>query len=59
MRHEAAGVTTDRFPASFELHGQQLKLSAEFADIKFDVQNPDNPAQRDYKQFTAGVQFIF
>ena len=27
MRHEAAGVTTDRFPASFELHGQQLKLS--------------------------------
>ncbi|MBK6975207.1 MAG: ATP-dependent RNA helicase HrpA [Sterolibacteriaceae bacterium] len=27
MRHEAAGVTTDRFPAGFELHGQQLKLS--------------------------------
>ena len=27
MRHEAAGVTTDRFPANFELHGQKLKLS--------------------------------
>ena len=27
MRHEAAGVTTDRFPASFELHGQKLRLS--------------------------------
>jgi ATP-dependent helicase HrpA len=27
MRHEAAGITTDRFPASFELHGQKLKLT--------------------------------
>ena len=27
MRHEAAGVTTDRFPANFELHGQKLKLT--------------------------------
>ncbi len=27
MRHEAAGVTTDRFPASFELHGQKLQLT--------------------------------
>ncbi len=45
--------------AHYYIDGQQLKLSAEFANVKFDVQNPDNPAQRDYKQFTAGLQFIF
>ncbi|HWS13587.1 MAG TPA: ATP-dependent RNA helicase HrpA [Rhodocyclaceae bacterium] len=27
MRHEAAGITTDRFPAALDLHGQKLKLS--------------------------------
>lgn len=27
MRHEAAGITTDRFPAQFEVLGQKLKLS--------------------------------
>lgn len=27
MRHEAAGVTTERFPHSFPLHGQKLKLA--------------------------------
>lgn len=27
MRHEAAGVTSDKFPASFEIMGQKLKLS--------------------------------
>jgi ATP-dependent helicase HrpA len=27
MRHEAAGVTSDKFPASFEVMGQKLKLS--------------------------------
>ena len=44
---------------NYYIEGQQLKLSAEFADVKFDVQNPGNPAQRDYRQFTAGLQFIF
>jgi hypothetical protein len=43
----------------YYIEGQQLKLSAEFADVKFDVQNPSNPAQRDYRQFNAGLQFIF
>lgn len=43
----------------YYIDGQQLKLSAEFADVKFDVQNPGNPAQRDYRQFTTGLQFIF
>ncbi|MEN3111823.1 ATP-dependent RNA helicase HrpA [Uliginosibacterium paludis] len=27
MRHEAAGVSSDKFPASFEVMGQKLKLS--------------------------------
>ncbi|GAB2884359.1 ATP-dependent RNA helicase HrpA [Uliginosibacterium flavum] len=27
MRHEAAGVTSDKFPANFEVMGQKLKLS--------------------------------
>lgn len=27
MRHEAAGVTSDKFPASFDVMGQKLKLS--------------------------------
>ena len=27
MRHEAAGITTDRFPAQFEVLGQKLKLA--------------------------------
>jgi ATP-dependent helicase HrpA len=27
MRHEAAGITSARFPAEFELHGQRLKLT--------------------------------
>lgn len=39
--------------------GQLLKLSFEYADVRFDVQNPTNPSQRDYKQYTLGLQFIF
>ena len=27
MRHEAAGITSSRFPADFDLHGQRLKLA--------------------------------
>ena len=39
--------------------GQLLKVSFEAAQVKFDVQNPTNPSQRDYKQYTLGLQFIF
>ena len=41
------------------IDGQLLKLSFEYADVKFDLQNPTDPTQRDYKQITAGLQFIF
>lgn len=41
------------------IDGQLLKLSFEYADIQFDKQNPTDASQRDYKQITAGLQFIF
>ncbi len=41
------------------IDGQLLKLSFEYADVRFDVQNPVNPSQRDYKQYSLGLQFIF
>lgn len=41
------------------IDGQLLKLSFEAAKVKFDVQNPTDPSQRDYKQYTLGLQFIF
>jgi len=41
------------------IDGQLLKLTFEYADIQFDIQNPTDASQRDYKQFTAGLQFIF
>ena len=41
------------------IDGQLLKVSFEAAQVKFDVQNPADPSQRDYKQYTLGLQFIF
>ena len=41
------------------LNGQLLKLSFEAAKVKFDVQNPTDASQRDYNQYTMGLQFIF
>ena len=41
------------------LNGQLLKLSFEAAKVKFDVQNPTDASQRDYNQYTFGLQFIF
>ena len=41
------------------IDGQLLKVSFEAAQVKFDVQNPTDPSQRDYKQYTLGLQFIF
>lgn len=45
--------------ANYLIDGQLLKLTFEAAQIKFDVQNPTDPSQRDYKQYTLGLQFIF
>ena len=45
--------------AHYLISGQNLKVSVEYATVKFDVQNPLDPSQRDYKQATAGLQFVF
>ena len=45
--------------AHYLISGQQLKFSLEYADVKFDVQHPLDPSLRDYKQLTAGLQFVF
>lgn len=45
--------------ANYYIDGQKLKVTGEFAKIKFDKQNPTNPSQRDYNQAIAGLQFEF
>jgi hypothetical protein len=49
----------DGIGVHYLLDGQLLKLSFEAAQVKFDVQNPTDASQRDYKQYTLGLQFIF
>lgn len=49
----------DGIGVHYLIDGQLLKVSFEAAQVKFDVQNPTNPSQRDYKQYTLGLQFIF
>jgi hypothetical protein len=41
------------------IDGQLLKVSFEAANVKFDKQNPTDASQRDYKQYSLGLQFIF
>lgn len=45
--------------ANYYIDGQKLKVTGEFAKIKFDKQNPTDPSQRDYNQATVGLQFEF
>jgi len=45
--------------ANYYIDGQKLKVTGEFAKVKFDKQNPNDPSQRDYNQATAGLQFEF
>ena len=49
----------DSVGANYYIDGQRLKVTGEFAKVKFDKQNPTNPSQRDYKQATIGLQFEF
>ncbi len=44
---------------NYYIHGQQLKVSFEYADVSFDREHPSNPALQDYNQATLGLQFIF
>lgn len=45
--------------ANYYIDGQKLKVTGEFATIKFDKQNPTDASQRDYNQGTIGLQFEF
>jgi len=49
----------DGIGANYYLDGQKLKITGEFAKVKFNKQNPNDPSQRDYNQATIGLQFQF
>ena len=44
---------------NYYINGQQLKVSFEYDQIRFDKQDPINPALQDYNQATLGLQLIF
>ncbi len=44
---------------NYYLNGQNLRLSLEYAKIKFDKQHPTDPSLRDYDHTTLALQFIF
>lgn len=45
--------------ANYYLDGQRLKVSFEYANIKFDEQDPIDPSLQDYSQATLGLQLLF
>jgi len=45
--------------ANYYIDGQQLKLTLEYADVKFDEQHPTINSLRDHKQATLGFQLLF
>ena len=45
--------------ANYYIDGQQLKLTFEYADVKFDTQHPTLNSLRDHKQATLGFQMLF
>ncbi len=45
--------------ANYYIDGQRLKITAEFAQINFDVQDPADASRQDYGQATIGLQLIF
>ncbi len=49
----------DGIGVHYLIDGQLLKVTFEAAQVKFDIQNPTDASQRDYKQYTLGLQFIF
>ncbi len=44
---------------NFYQNGQNLRLSLEHANVKFDTQHPSNAALQDYNHTTLALQFIF
>lgn len=45
--------------ANYYIHGQQLKVTFEYATVDYDRQHPTSQALRDYDQATLGLQLIF
>ncbi|MGE0355993.1 MAG: selenite/tellurite reduction operon porin ExtI [Burkholderiales bacterium] len=52
QRWSGAGV-------NYYLNGQNLRLSLEYANVKFDTQHPTNASLQDYDHTTLALQFIF
>jgi hypothetical protein len=50
--------TRDGVGANYYLDGQNLKISAEYTNIRFDTPDPAVPQLQDYKQFIIGLQLI-
>lgn len=60
------GVTSGLFSqhwrgggVNYYFNGQNLRLSLEYANIKFDIQHPTDPSFQNYSQTTIALQFIF
>lgn len=45
--------------ANYYIHGQQLKVTFEYAAVDYDRQHPSIQSLRDYDQATLGLQLIF
>lgn len=45
--------------ANYYIHGQQLKVTFEYATVEYDRQHPTIQSLRDYDQATLGLQLIF
>jgi len=60
--HLASGLRDNNWAslgANYYLDGQNLKVSFEYASIKFDKQSPTDPSLQDYNQAIVGLQLIF
>jgi len=44
---------------NYYINGQNLRLSLEYADVKFDVQHPTDASLQNYNHTTLALQFIF
>lgn len=67
-RHEASDYdrndpyfdqTINALGANYYLDGQHLKLTFEFADVRFDEQHPTINSLRNHQQATLGFQLLF
>lgn len=50
---------TNSVGANYYIDGQQLKMTFEYSDVKYDTQHPTVNSLRDHKQATLGFQMLF